>query len=803
VIDVLIWWLTCQFFGLAVLPLTVRLFANLPDRGYAFARPLGLLVVGYLFWQGSMFGILPSDRGSVAILLVATGFACWSLLWRDVTAIRDLWTSRRWLIAGTEVVFLGAFALWAFVRAHNPEIAGTEKPMEIAFLNGVLRSERFPPVDPWLSGYSISYYYFGYVIVGMLTMVSGVASSVAFNLALATLFALTATGAWSLGANLAAAARTSERGDDRPGVRRAYLAGGFLSVLLVLFLANLEPVIEILNAHNLLAPEFVRWLNIKDIPPGYNSPTWHPSEPPDTWWWFRATRVIGDPASGLDYTINEFPFFSFLLGDLHPHVLALPFAILALAFSFNLARERLSLADVRRRPLTLAAIAILFGGLGFLNAWDMLTYLFVLAGAFMIQRVLLAGTLNRVVLRETLFFGLGSLAMSVLAYFNFFALFQSQTSGLGVVLVRTQWHHFLLFWGPLYFLAISFLIFCLVSTWRVSAQNKRGWSFQTTTWLITGMVAVVLFILDAPAIAFALVPIVMILAIASRLVSLPDSLNAVEPKQVVRRPAEPVEIAGGSVQATWSREHLFVLLLLGTAMLLILGCELVFIRDFFHNRMNTVFKLYYQAWLLVALGAAFGVQQLGERWLTRHSARLIRFAWTGTAAMVVALALLYPVGATLSKTGYFEGEPTLDGFAFLERYRPDDAMIISWLDGNVSGTPVILEATGGSYRPEFGRVSAATGLPTILGWEGHELQWRGRFEEPSIRKQNIERIYRSPNQTEVASLLAQYEVEYVIVGETERQLYDREPEALAKFDRFLDPVFQTPSGATIYQVRGR
>ncbi|HUE76171.1 MAG TPA: DUF2298 domain-containing protein, partial [Chloroflexota bacterium] len=299
-----------------------------------------------------------------------------------------------------------------------------------------------------------------------------------------------------------------------------------------------------------------------------------------------------------------------------------------------------------------------------------------------------------------------------------------------------------------------------------------------------------------------LVPIVMILAIGSRLMMQPDSLNAIEVRRRARRSPEPAEIAGGAVQAQWSREHLFTLLLIGTAMLLILGCELVFIRDFFHNRMNTVFKLYYQAWLLIALGAAFGIHQLIHRWIARRPTHLLKMVWVGAAVTLVTLALLYPVGATLSKTEYFESEPTLDGFAFLERYRPDDAMMIKWLNENVAGTPVIVEATGGSYRPEFGRISAATGLPTLLGWEGHELQWRGRFDEPGIRKQDIERIYRSPSQSEVALLLATYHVEYVIVGETERQVFGHEPEALTKFDRFMDAVFKTPSGATIFRVRG-
>src|SRR5471030_1781502 len=197
--DVLRWYVVLQLFGLAALPIAARAFRNLPDRGYAFARPVGILTVSIALWFGSVFGLWSNSGATVAILLLAVAGIGWLGLPTAVRLVGEVWRDKRRHVIVVEAVFLGAFVIWAFCRAHFPDIAATEKPMEFGFLNGIIRSQQFPPADPWLSGNSISYYYLGYVMVAAITEVSGVVPAVAFNLAIATLFALTITGAFSLG----------------------------------------------------------------------------------------------------------------------------------------------------------------------------------------------------------------------------------------------------------------------------------------------------------------------------------------------------------------------------------------------------------------------------------------------------------------------------------------------------------------------------------------------------------------------------------------------------------------------------
>ncbi|KPL21745.1 MAG: hypothetical protein AMJ93_08860 [Anaerolineae bacterium SM23_84] len=324
------WWLIMEVMGLLVLPLSLRVFRHLPDRGYALAKPLGLLLTGYLLWIGASFGFLSNSRTGILFCMVLVGLASLVLWQRERGSIRTFFSRNKRVIAATELLFALAFVGWAVVRAYNPDIAATEKPMEIAFLNTILRSERFPAHDPWLSGFAISYYHFGYLLVAVLTKLSGVAASIGFNLAISLLFALTATGAFSLVYNLVA---TDMGQSARQGI--SSIAWALMGPLFVVLIGNLEGLFEVLHTRGLGSPRFWQWLDVEGLTSAPVNGRWVPT---DMWWWWRASRVVNDrDLRGVHMeVIDEFPQFSFLLGDMHPHVLALPFVVLALALALNL-----------------------------------------------------------------------------------------------------------------------------------------------------------------------------------------------------------------------------------------------------------------------------------------------------------------------------------------------------------------------------------------------------------------------------------------------------------------------------------
>ena len=362
---ILSWWLVLQLFTLAVLPLAWRLFARLPGRGYPLAKALGLLLVSYLLWLGATLHVLPNSLGgAVAALLIVVGTSWWLGRdgWRrDADGVRPLaaWLrANRWLVLATELLFLLVLAGWAAFRAFNPDIAGTEKPMEFAFINGILRSPLFPPQDPWLSGYGISYYYFGYVMLAALVNLTGVDPAIAFNLGVALWYALVMIGAFGVVYDLVRLAGIRDQGpgtrdqgasDDASqygiteyapriprttGSQARGIRYGLLGALFVGFLGNLEGLVELAYHRSLVPLQWLQWLDIKqltDNPPSGNLTG-------GFWWWWHASRVIHDKdllGNSIE-VIDEFPFFSFLLGDMHPHVLALPFAILAVALALNL-----------------------------------------------------------------------------------------------------------------------------------------------------------------------------------------------------------------------------------------------------------------------------------------------------------------------------------------------------------------------------------------------------------------------------------------------------------------------------------
>ncbi len=268
------------------------------------------------------------------------------------------WLRAHWrLILVTELLFLAAMALWAAVRSYSPEIttAGGEKWMELTFLNGILRSESFPPLDPWLAGFAISYYYFGYVMLAALTQLSGLAPAVAFNVGLAAWFAL---DRWSQPSASPTTwpprcwpAPPLNRSTNQPIISLPALPsptiGGLLGALFVALLGNLAGFLESMQGIGLGSLAFWRWLDIKDLNclggAGFTEPIADCPQvtgllPERFYWWWRASRVLNDRdlAGNAMEVIDEFPFFSFLLGDMHPHVLGLPFVLLAVGLALAL-----------------------------------------------------------------------------------------------------------------------------------------------------------------------------------------------------------------------------------------------------------------------------------------------------------------------------------------------------------------------------------------------------------------------------------------------------------------------------------
>ena len=722
--------------GLAAAPLAALALGRLPGAGLGFAKPLGFLLFAWAVWMLGIAGVeygtplVAGVLGGLVLLGVAAALRQRALaarlaereetrsgpVARRVTAwiaaralpARDPARGPLWL--GAEVVFLVSFVAMALLVSYSPDVWGTEKPMDMAFVNAVDASSSFPPHDPWMSGEQLNYYYLGHLLMAAVIRVVGTGPTEGYNLSLALLFALSATGVFALAGTVWAAAG-----------RRAAVAAGVVSVVVCLVLGNLAGVRE--------------WFEATDPPAGYD--------------WFAPSRVIPG-------TINEFPWFSFTAQDLHAHVLAVPFTLLALAFALQvLLRGPRGDAAWRGVAEALAA-GLAVGALYAINSWSYPVAAGVLAVAVVawLRDERSRGRRGYAVVWLVLV----ALA-SVVVVLPFWLEFDPGAEGLGFVEEREPFGTFA---GDLA-LMYGVLAWPLVAGFaaRITAV-RRPW--RTAAWA-------------AVAVAF-----------AGSLLALADLTWA-----GLLFAAAGVALAAVLSRALPAPER-FLWLLISAGLACVALPEVVYVRDAFEGgpfeRMNTVFKLGYQAHLLLGVAAALALGWAGT-WLGRRAWPV----WAGIAAVLLLLAGVYPYAGTYARKDGFVREPSLDGIRWLAEAAPGDPPAIDWLRENAPGDAVVLEAVGEDYSAfGHGRISTYTGRPAVLGWAGHELQWS---HDPGRRRDDVRTLYATPSAAVARPLLARYGIAYVVLGPLERTGYGQV--GVAKWSRLGKRVFAR-AGTEVYEL---
>jgi YYY domain-containing protein len=888
------WYGIITLVGVFSLPIAFRFFPRLASRGYAFLRPLSLLIWGYSFWMLGSLGILQNDLGGVLLGLGILVICSFVLLRGDTRNQIKEWFNQSWkTVVVVEVVFFVFFAGWTIVRAANPEAAYTEKPMELAFINSILQSDSFPPPDPWLSGYAISYYYFGYILVSMLTRVTGVASSVAFNLSSSLWFGMTAAAAYGVGHDLIHAwqTRKSKAGEtiNDTTIKKISRSGGLLGPFFLLLLGNLEGLLEILYAKRFFwttaadgtfTSRFWSWLQILELNTAPTQPaSWLPNRSTG-WIWWRGSRVIQDVSmsGGNIEVIDEFPFFTYLLSDLHPHLLAMPFCLLAIALALNLflsieKKDVKTWASFRWMPRWESWLTVLIlGSLAFLNTWDFPIYVGLFAVVILYKRIREAGWYWGLAW-EFLLNGLVLGVTGVVLFLPFYIGFQSQAGGIlpsleymtrgvnfwvmfGIFLsllliwliytIRQKEIPFSLVKG-IKFAAFCFLSLFLLSTlwglilFNLSAIGENLASFSNATLGVLGekLSALVTNLPDPK--TFWDVQIFNLFTLwGSKTISANATLTSVGEKMIMggqafsglhgnysvlaiiqesitRRIVSPgawltlavmLTLVWGLLNGKKQPEKvntenepsvveqqqepnikIFVLILTLIGLGLTIFPEYFYLRDQFGSRMNTIFKFYFQAWMFWSIAAAFAsIELLAE--LKRWKLVLFSVFWTG----LIVAGMAYPVVMLLNKTSNFSPIVwTLDGNEYISRYNPDDYLAFNWLATQDYG--IVAEAVGGSYT-DYARISTRSGFPTVLGWPGHESQWRGGATEMGSRAADISILYETQSADETLAIIQKYRIQYVYVGNLELIQYKV---AREKFDALFDLIYSNGS-VTIYEV---
>lgn len=811
----LAWLLVVEFIYLLALPLCLYLFRPLADRGILLARIVGLFVVAYLTWLVVSLGWI--EFSNAAIWLAVLGLAGLSgltvILFRDrmVEFIMEKW---RLLLAG-EVLFLAAFLAFALIRAWNPDLwhpfRGGEKPMELAYFNAVIRSTLLPPYDPWFAGGYLNYYYWGYFLLAIPTRLAGVVPTVAFNLATPLLFALTVTGAASVVYNLAEGVRRSRRparslaaevtdveadsdyaGDYGDGMLREHsrveavirspLTAGLTAALFVAVIGNLDGLLQLgqgvwgklFGDGGAILP-FDFWRSSRMLP---NLDSVEPG-PLHFWLWHTA-----DQAAEVSWHITEFPFFSFLFADLHAHMMAIPFMALAVALALNLT------VGLRRIGWAWDAVAVTAAGLAvgslwLINSWDYPSFLLlVMAGAALTSLTAWDGFRARLAWALGLALAIG--VVSVLAFLPFHQSVETFDTGLEVSRWQTPPLNFLGIYGMFLLIVGCFLAWQARRPLYIIAGGSLGLKYldmavQTDTrrlfyrrWLRLFTVLGLLVALFFVAAGYYTVAFLLVLLLLAGLVFW-DGLMSNDRGQGYA---------------------LFPLTLLALALGLAAGVELVRVENDI-GRMNTLFKYYLEVWVLLGLAAAFCLWRMWYDNLFRPvELRGSRLLWVGLVALLLLSSLLYTVFGTQARMAdrFNDLPPTLDGTAYMEasvhweQEQPIelkwDLEAVRWLQDNVAGSPVILEAHTEQYR-WGGRMANYTGLPTVLGWPWHQIQQRGPYSvEVHERAEDIRQIYETEDLNSAQVLLSKYDVSFVVVGDLERIYYPGAgPE---KFDRMVE-----------------
>ena len=685
------WYLLALVLGAAAMPLTGRLFRRFRDRGWMFSKVTAIAVSGFLTWFLVAVKIIKFTTMTCIVVTLVCAAASLILYCREQKAgFECIPFAHLDLVYAEELLFFAAFLLWTYFAGFHPAAYGTEKFMDYGFMEAMMRSKTLPATDLWYSQGKINYYYGGQYFAVFLTKLSGAKVELTYNLMRTFVAGL----AFAMPFSLVHQMVTDRLGKTGSRWKKALPSvTGILAGISVSIAGNMHYVV-----YGQIIP-FIQKLKGEEV---------------SSYWFPDATRYIGFNPDVEDKTIHEFPCYSFVLGDLHAHVVDIMFVLLLLGLLYawmkkvrttELSGESMSRRGFWKKQLLmpqLLATGALLGMFHWTNYWDFVIYFVVTCGAALFMNIIGQKGKIRWALGVTAAQAAEILILATVIILPFTLQFDTSNMVQGIALAQHHSlpHQLLVLWGLPGILTILFVVSLLIEKLR-GAEQKSLYHLLTS-------------------------------------IRLPD---------------------------------LFAVLMGLCAIGLVLIPELVYVRDIYENgnaRANTMFKLTYQAYIMFGMTMIYAIFRLliiGKNKILKVLAfiGLFFFVWTcGYFGNSV-----HSWFGEVWKPSQYKG---LNATAFLETDFPEDVNGIRWLKENISDAPVVLEANGDSYS-EYERVSAMTGLPTIMGWYVHEWLWRGNLSDLNAKIEEIQEIYTSTDETRVKELLEEYNVSYIFVGSCERNKY--------------------------------
>lgn len=723
-----LFYLVFSLFGIFGFALLLRIPTK-TNLKYLLAKPLGLLLFAYPVWLLSSIKLLKFNNQivlSVLFILALFGaLASIFLFLKDKRNgdIKKKVLNKSFLITFIIVEFVSLLLYFGYlyIRGFSSQLESTEKFMDLLMYMSAGKTQFFPFTDPWQAGLPVNYYYYGFYLFATLNRFSSVPYAMGYNFSLGIIFTFTVLLSFAVVYKLT------------KSVIFSFLGSGFVS----------------LGGNIHYASCIYKNFKAEDL----GTKCYYPA----------ATRIY-DPA----YTINEMPSYSFALGDMHPHVMGIPF------FLVNLFLILLFFKSKKINKYLIIALAISMSSSFMINTWDFIVLGTLFAILFIYKLVRkekkniknLKDLVNKSYLldlfkrRKWEFIIAASLAIApVVLFLPFLLHFKSPVEGIGF--------------------APEFV--------RLNKQPGQDFQYPSTPWFHFGLWGGY-FVLSL------------------------------------------VSLAILFIRKEKFKKYYIPFFITICAVIFIAFTELFYFKDLFHIanpqyfRANTVFKLCYLAWILWSISTAV---LASYAWRNLRSVKGVYWGVLGDFSIIVLLqlyaviAFLYPYYAV--KQAYSPALPTnlkertwtLDGSDYIKNREIDDYNTINWINANIKERIILVEAVGSSYT-YYARISVNTGMINPVNWPSHEWTWRFHYPDDikswkdalgksidtgygavAVIEEDVRKIYESTDETETKDLLSRYKVDYVFIGNLERTKYTSFQEE--KFSNLGSVVFES-GNSRLYKI---
>lgn len=709
------WYVALTLLSVPCLPV-LKLFKGFFDKGYIFSKIFTLAFSAILLFVLSSFKLLKFTTLNCFICVIIVCIICYGCAYfKGGKATENLIPfdkSDIKMILTQETVILFIFLIMMYIRGFAPSAYGTEKFMDYGFMTSMYRTDYFPPEDFWYSGTNLNYYYIGQYFATFLTKLSLNKVEYTYNLMTMTICAWCFVEVYSIVSTLLSKrVLDSEKLSDevesnfqkkKRGIFKDKsslpLFAGIIGAVSACFMGNMHYVL-----YKFVAPViniFIRGA----FDEGYVG---------KNYWYPDATRFIGYHPETNDKTIHEFPIYSFVLNDLHAHVLNIVFVLtvvaLVLSFAINNDETDRKLDFKKLINPTVVLVGFFLGIFQGSNFWDFPIY-FVTAYAV----ITLVNMRNSGINIKTLIFSISqaliSYVISRILIFPFSRNFNEMMSGVGIVKNRSMLHQLVILWGLPFAICIAGMIFTTIDYRKNNEKIKNVFK------------------------------------------------------------------AFDSFMHKISISDFFVFIIAFCAMGLILMPEVVFVKDIYgegYLRSNTMFKLTYQAFIMFSIVAGYvTLKTLFINTTKKRKKTAMVFLILLAGCTLYFFEAVHDSCGNVFDSNNFKGISALyylkNDAAFTK-----DREVCEYIEENIKDKSTILEAAGLSYT-EYNRMSVVTGMPTVIGWETHEWLWKNDYDAVRMRQDDVRKIYTSTNKDEIRQYVSWYDIDYIYVGDLEYQKYSEE-----------------------------